>query len=312
MEFLIIIIAILAAPYLYYRWSIRRYLPGVAPPFGEFYKSMFSGEGDRHAAVGRGSSGLPDWSAGNGSNVLPDWDAAQRGVDVEFGDLVAELEATLDSDIQDKRYSDSITSGDELHEAAQLGNKHAQLRLGMTFLNNIGGSPSEGIEWIKTAAEGGLGEAAGHLGTMYYKGLAVLQDYEEAARWYRMGTDNGDVTSQAMLGLMHEKGLGVDQDSALAINLLTQAAEQNAGGAQIDLARIYLEGRIVERDFIEGYKWVNLAVANGKTEGSKLRDMLQARMSKEDVAEGQARARTFLEEHPITISKPITEWLPGS
>ena len=43
-----------------------------------------------------------------------------------------------------------------------------------------------------------------NLGSMYYNGRGVLQDYEEAVFWYRLSAEQGDAYAQRNLGLMYE------------------------------------------------------------------------------------------------------------
>ncbi|MGI9388345.1 MAG: tetratricopeptide repeat protein, partial [Methyloligellaceae bacterium] len=54
------------------------------------------------------------------------------------------------------------------------------------------------------------------LGTMYYNGLGVPEDFLEAAKWYRKAADQGFVLAQVLLGEMHTYGDGIPKDHRAA------------------------------------------------------------------------------------------------
>jgi hypothetical protein len=86
----------------------------------------------------------------------------------------------------------------------------------------------------------------------------VPQNYIEAAGWYRRAGEQGHATAQYMLGLMYDKGQGVPQD------------------------------------YVEAYKWLDLAVgrASGRMRDDwvRIRDAVASKLSLMQVTEGQRRA----------------------
>ena len=50
------------------------------------------------------------------------------------------------------------------------------------------------------------------IGSLYFNGEGVKQDYAEAARWYGMAADNGSADATLQLAQMYAKGEGVAQD----------------------------------------------------------------------------------------------------
>jgi len=56
----------------------------------------------------------------------------------------------------------------------------------------------ESEEAIQERAELGDAEAQNTLGSMYYKGLGVPQDFAKAMKWYRMAAEQGDDVAQAL------------------------------------------------------------------------------------------------------------------
>lgn len=55
------------------------------------------------------------------------------------------------------------------------------------------------------------------LGTVYYSGNIVRQDYIEALKWFQKLADQGNPDAQLKTGWMYEKGEGISQDSTKAI-----------------------------------------------------------------------------------------------
>src|SRR5580700_10170024 len=64
-----------------------------------------------------------------------------------------------------------------------------------------GDYPTAYREW-KAAANQGQAEAQYNLGMLYWKGLGVASDPEEAFRWLRLAADQGQADAQFQVGLM--------------------------------------------------------------------------------------------------------------
>ena len=95
------------------------------------------------------------------------------------------------------------------------------------------------------------------LGAAYYGGQGVAKDYAEAVKWYR------------------------------------KAAEQNAAGAQYNLGVCYDKGDGVAKDYVEAYKWWLLAAGQGAGDARNSVTLLEDKMTREQIAEGQKLARNF-------------------
>src|SRR5882672_1450316 len=55
-------------------------------------------------------------------------------------------------------------------------------------------------------AEKGDAEAQAELGSRYYHGSGVKQDYEVAVKWFRQSAEQGNLRGQAFLALCYEAG----------------------------------------------------------------------------------------------------------
>lgn len=111
-------------------------------------------------------------------------------------------------------------------------------------------------------ASRGNPKALGLLGFLYENGFGEPQSYDAAADFYAQGAVQGDPFAQAMLGLLYDKGHGVPQDFTLA------------------------------------YKWLDLAAAHTNRREhdtfARFRDAVAAKMSKDEIAEGQRLALSWI------------------
>ena len=57
-----------------------------------------------------------------------------------------------------------------------------------------------------------------------------------------------------------------------------------------------VKGSGLPQNFIEAFKWFNLAAGQGYQNAVKNRDLLAQQMTKEQIAEGQKRAAQFITE----------------
>ena len=115
------------------------------------------------------------------------------------------------------------------------------------------------LDDMRAKAERGDGQAQFNLGVRYDGGFWSRP--QEAVRWYRLAANQGNARAQASLGLMFGKGRGV------------------------------------LRDYVEAHLWSNLAAAQltgeDRDRAVKNRDDVAERMTAEQIAEAQRRAREW-------------------
>ena len=70
----------------------------------------------------------------------------------------------------------------------------------------------------------------------------------------------GNPSGQAYLGSMYEGGYGVVQDDQLAFDWYLKAAKQMHAQAQFSVAKMYFEGRGINKDPEEGMYWLKSAI----------------------------------------------------
>ena len=143
-------------------------------------------------------------------------------------------------------------------------------------------------------AEQGDADAQALLSVVYYNGRGVTQDYEEAVRWARLAADQGNARGQSMLGAAYYNGHGVAQDLGEAARWTRLAAEQGDVSAQALLGVLYLNGAGVSQDDVSAYTWLTVAALDGGVAGiGRLRDLIANRMTPEQIAQAQSRARDW-------------------
>ena len=152
---------------------------------------------------------------------------------------------------------------------------------------------AQDYEATRHAAEQGDADAQLNLGVAYATGEGVPQDDAEAVRWFHLAAEQGIDRAQFGLGLMYATGRGVPQDDAEAVRWYRLAAEQGNASAQYNLGLMYGNGEGVPQDYVSAHGWLNLAAATGGEDARKAREIVAASMTREQIAEAQARAREW-------------------
>jgi TPR repeat protein len=108
----------------------------------------------------------------------------------------------------------------------------------------------------------------------------------------------GDARAQYLLGLRYADGEGVPQDDTQAARWFRLSAEQGHARAQFSLGRMYRRGDGVPEDLIFAYMWWTLSASTGHEIARVNRDIIERRMTREQIAEAERLSREWIEEHP--------------
>lgn len=165
-------------------------------------------------------------------------------------------------------------------ESASKGFPDAQFYLAGAYLQgvdlsglHIDKNPARGVEWLSTAATGGLAIAQKTLGDCYKIGNGVRQSYIDAIEWYRKAADNGYAPAFTSLGARYLNGEGVAEDFNQALYWFRKAA---AAGEDVDLlmgksyyflgergkAISFFEKTRIKGD-VESIRWIGSCYASG-------------------------------------------------
>lgn len=115
-----------------------------------------------------------------------------------------------------------------------------QFKLGSRYYNGDGVAQdySKAVYWFGKAAEQGLADAQYNLGVFYVAGWGVSQDYAKAAYWYGKAAEQGDADAQFNFGVCYYKGLGTSKDKAQAIYWFEKVAGQGGENAKTALDEV--------------------------------------------------------------------------
>ena len=99
-----------------------------------------------------------------------------------------------------------------------------------------------------------------------------------------------------------------------AVKWVTLAANQGDKLGQVDLARMYLEGKLVKPDLIEAYKWGELSARNPSLDlviysGASTRDAAILKMNADHIAEARKRVAAFVPHKPQQSDLPEPAWV---
>jgi TPR repeat protein len=148
-------------------------------------------------------------------------------------------------------------------------------------------------------AEEGDARAQSLLGLIHLRRRGGPQEDAEAVAWLRRAAEQGDASAQFGLGVMSEEGRGLPKEPAEAMRWYRLAAERGHAPAQYNLGLWYSKGG-EEHDDVSAHMWLNLAAARfGPTDDRyraaaiRNRDMVEGRMTAEQVAQARQRARDW-------------------
>jgi TPR repeat protein len=183
----------------------------------------------------------------------------------------------------------------------------AQHNLGHCYAagNGVPKDEIEAAKWFRKAAEQGFAPAQLVMGARNNIGTGIPRNYTEAAKWYRKAAEQGEAFAQYLLGRCYANGEGVAKDSAKAAEWYSRAANQGHAGAQDNLGLLYAQGGGVTKDHVEAYKWCLLAAGQGDANAKKNMDVLERRLTREGIAEGQKLARNFKPRKAPDAGAPV-------
>jgi len=115
------------------------------------------------------------------------------------------------------------------------------------------------ISILKAQSDEGNPDAKFYLGTLYYSGKNLDQNFDKAISLFQEASDGGNVSATFNLGIIYAKGRGVDVDEKKAFNYYKKAAFGGLPQAQYNYALWLREGRIGEANTVEAIKWFKIS-----------------------------------------------------
>lgn len=162
-----------------------------------------------------------------------------------------------------------------IRKSANQGYSEAQCYLGQVYLLGIVGeaqNSKESLFWYSKAAESGSAQAQSILAHAYRNGnvsMDLAVDYQQALYWYEKSAASNDpdysIFSANDLGEMYEAGLGVKKDYKRAAQLYLKGAQVGHITAQENIARLYRDGKGVQKNLVLAYAWLDIAVSSKRS-----------------------------------------------
>lgn len=105
--------------------------------------------------------------------------------------------------------------------AAERGDGTAMLVLGTLYFRGEGVRQdyAAALKWWRASAELGNSRAQNNIGVIFRDGLGIERNYDEAIKWFEKAAANGDAYAYWNLGLMHENGQRFSVDIGKALEL---------------------------------------------------------------------------------------------
>lgn len=116
----------------------------------------------------------------------------------------------------------------------------------------------------RLAAAAGFNLVLFNLGCYCRDGSGVPQDHAEAARLWLQAADTGLADAEAALARAYMLGVGVEKDYGAALRYARRSADNYVDGEYL-CGRLYVFGFGVQRDVLESIKWYVKAAAQGST-----------------------------------------------
>ena len=154
------------------------------------------------------------------------------------------------------------------------------------------------------AAFKGHQESSYEVGLMFHSGkfndVADFKEYQYhyACAYLQCAAVQGHEKSNYLLGKMYLDHASVDFKKR-CVRWFFRAISFGYPEAAIDLADLYTRGHIVPKDYIEAYKWLNIAIAFDSSDDAirKRDDVLTKKMTRRQIASAQEQTSEWLESY---------------
>ncbi|UCD67126.1 MAG: sel1 repeat family protein [Betaproteobacteria bacterium] len=140
-------------------------------------------------------------------------------------------------------------------QAADLGDAHAQVRLG--YIYDKAEENEQAVAWYRKAAEQGDPAGQQGLAAMYAAGEGVTRDIDHALSLMAEAAEQDFLPSILLLAATLERGAdGVSIDRALSLKYWRQAAELGDQQAMLRISKAYRNGELgLAADETEAARW---------------------------------------------------------
>lgn len=198
-----------------------------------------------------------------------------KGIELR-SDTTPQVGELYDKAVPLRKHFITSLSMKELEAEAENGDTEAAYLLVYKFEESLGVSQDWKLknkeklfEWgeiaIQDAQEKGMSWIKWSLANHYIED----ENFEKAVQLLSEASDEGETQAAYMLGCLYFEG-DIEPDGTLAKHYLEIAASDNDERAQIELARLYLAGELIEEDLRQTFELARKAKLSGSDEGKEL------------------------------------------
>jgi TonB family protein len=144
----------------------------------------------------------------------------------------------------------------------------------------------------------------------FNEGMRVYEAGDKPAAfqvWLTLA-EKGFVPAQYSVADMYYRGDGVEQQLAQSVTWFRSAAEGGYPPAMYHLAFLHATGEGVQRDLTTAYRWMKRAAAFGSRDGQAGLQMLEDRMTPEQIAESELTSEEWLITNPELVEYARPEY----
>lgn len=116
----------------------------------------------------------------------------------------------------------------------------------------------------------------------------ISQDYVDNLLWF---AEQGDALAQSDVANLYFNGLGVFQDYDEAYRWARKAAEQGYAGAQMQLTVAHYLGYGAAQDYTTAFMWSIIAAANLAEGAAETKDIIATQVTNAQALEARERAQ---------------------
>lgn len=211
------------------------------------------------------------------------YEALLTGFDVH-GSLFSKLRAVnmkITHRFDDVEQKGSVRIDWQNHRAFVDGVGAPDLHLELVLGDRVDQKTEQAFAMCLSMAVGGNAKAQNSIGTQYWFGRVVAQDYAEAARWNRYAANQGLPEAMVDLADAYFNAKGVERNVETAFAWCLKAAEKEFPLGMLNAGKCYANGWGTERNEDEAIKWYARALKAGNPEAGALLHQLITRKTEQ-------------------------------
>ena len=176
----------------------------------------------------------------------------------------------------------------------------SQYFLGQMYFHGHGVSRDyeKALEWYKRAVVQEHVPAILRVAQFYQLGYGVAEDENEALEYYKKAALLGSADARFQLAMMYYNI--DDSDITKVLALLYEAASNGHMMAQYNLGQFYRHGIGLEHNNLLAWVWFNIALSYGNDKAKQDVEVMQARLSPQQIQQGQNYLDNWLRDNRNT------------